>query len=140
MEDLLRIGVVGYSVQQFDEQMALEHLREAYDTLATDYPYHQKVIVSGLTALGIPLLAYQEAVHRCWKTVGIACAKAADYPCFPVDEKRIVGEEWGEESAIFLDSIDVLLRIGGGKQSQRETAEMKARGKRVLEYELLVQK
>ncbi|HLD37442.1 MAG TPA: hypothetical protein VJA86_02555, partial [Candidatus Nanoarchaeia archaeon] len=69
-------------------------------------------------------------------TAGIACSKANEYECFPVDEKVIVGNEWGEESQTFLNSIDVLVRVGGGSQSKREILEAKANGKPVFEYDL----
>ncbi len=134
--DELKIGVVGYSAQQFDKQAAVQNLKQAYDQLEAQYPGRAKVIVSGLTDLGIPALAYREAAARGWRTVGIACSKAASYDCFPVDEKQIVGHKWGAESQTFLNSIDVLVRVGGGNQSVRETAEMKASGRLVIEYDL----
>lgn len=132
----LKIGVVGYSAQKFDESEAIKLLKEAYDFLDQQYTDRCKVIVSGLTDLGIPALAYREAVQRGWKTIGIACSKAYDYECFPVDEKILVGDDWGDESQTFLDSIDVLVRVGGGKQAIKETTEMKSRGKQVIEYNL----
>jgi hypothetical protein len=132
----LKIGVTGYSAQKFDENTARSMLREAYDLIQSEYRNRSLVVISGLTDLGIPALAYREAVSRGWRTVGIACSKAAQYPCFNVNERIIVGNEWGQESPTFLDSFDVLIRIGGGGQARRETEEAKRRGKRVLEYEL----
>ncbi|MBI4148037.1 hypothetical protein HY490_01990 [Candidatus Woesearchaeota archaeon] len=75
-------------------------------------------------------------MRRGYRTVGIACAKAKDYELFPVNEKIIVGDNWGDESPVFLNYIDVLVRVGGGAQSKRETAETKSRGKPVIEYDL----
>jgi len=89
-----------------------------------------------LTDTGIPALAYREAVSRNWRTVGVACLKARQYACFPVDKTIIVGEEWGDESATFLDSLDVLIKVGGGKQAIAETNAFKERRKPVLEYQL----
>ncbi len=132
----LRIGVVGYSDQKFDEIKARKMLSETYDRLDFQHPNRNKAIVSGLTDLGIPALAYREATKRNWRTVGIACSKAEEYDCFPVDERIIEGNEWGDESPKFLNSIEVLVRVGEGNQSLRETAEMKAKGKQVIEYEL----
>lgn len=137
----LRIGVVGYSPpSKFDIQEANKMIKEAFNAVNILYPNRSKAVVSGLTYSGIPALAYQEAVQRKWRTVGIACSKASNYKCFPVDEKIIVGNEWGDESPTFLNSIDVLIRIGGGKQSLREAAETKARGKQAIEYDLVAQK
>lgn len=136
----LRIGVVGYSAQKFDEAEARRMIIEAYDTFDARYLDKSKVVVSGLTDLGIPALAYREAVRRGWRTVGIACSKAANYDCFSVDERIIVGNNWGDESPTFLDSIDVLVRVGGGNQSMNETAEMRTRSKPIIEYDLPAQK
>ena len=137
MIEELKIGVAGYCPpSRFDEDEALRMLREAYDTLEEDYPGRDKAMVSGLTDAGVLALAYREASERGWRTVGIAPSKSAGYGCFPVDEAIIVGEEWGDESTAFIDSIDVLVRVGGGAQSLSEAAEMRARGKRVIEYDL----
>ena len=133
---MVKIGVAGYSAQKFDEDEALRLLTEAYNTIEKEYTDEQKEVISGLTDLGIPALAYREAVNRSWKTVGIACSKARKYACFPVDEEIIVGDEWGDESQTFLDTIDILVRVGGGKQAHSEASKAKERGKRTLEYEL----
>ncbi|MGD1856586.1 MAG: hypothetical protein ACFB2W_20290 [Leptolyngbyaceae cyanobacterium] len=129
----LRVGVVGYSNQDFDYIAALRLIQEAFDDISPDADVE---IVSGLTDLGIPALAYQEAVRRGWKTVGIACAKAFDYSCFPVDDVIIYGDNWGDESHVFLTMIDVLIRIGGGTQSHFEACAAKREGKRVIEFDL----
>lgn len=130
--DELRIGVVG-SEDNFDKSQAKEMILEAFDKLALQHPTRTIIIVSGLTNCGVPALAYGEAVKRNWKTVGIACSREKEHDCFPVDERIIEGEEWGDESSTFLDNIDVLVRIGGGKQSREETSGAKARGKQVME-------
>ncbi|MBT3397686.1 hypothetical protein HOA55_03135 [archaeon] len=131
----LRIGVVG-SEENFDEAEAQEMILEAFDKLDLQCPTKTKIIVSGLTDRGIKAIAYREATKRNWGTMGIACSRAREYDCFPVDEKIIEGNEWGDESSTFLDNIEVLIRIGGGNQSFRETAEAKARGKQVMEGDL----
>jgi len=135
----VKIGVVGYSAQKFDQNEAAKKICDAYDIIDEKYADSEKAVVSGLTDLGIPGLAYREAVKRNWRTVGIACSEAENYDCFPVDETKIVGSNWGDESPTFLDTIDVLVRIGGGNQSMRETAEHKSRGKFALEYNLLAE-
>jgi len=133
----LRIGVVGYCPpSRFDKAEAIRMIREAYNKIDIQNPNILKVVVSGLTNIGVPALAYKEAVQRGWRTAGIACEKANEYECFPVDEKIIIGNEWGDESQTFLKSIDVLLRIGMGRQSIKETVGMKAKGKPVFEYDL----
>lgn len=115
-----RIGVVGYSSWKFDEDKARAILRDVLSLRALHYP--NSVVVSGYTDLGIPALAYQQAVELGMGTVGIACADAKNYPCFPCDEVIIVGEHWGDESPVFLDYIDELIKVGGGPQSEAEYA------------------
>jgi len=134
----MKIGVVGYSHNNIDKEKALKLIKEAFDLVIKENELlnEEIEIVSGLTALGIPLLAYEEAKRRNWKTTGIACKLAYDYECFDVDKKEIVGDKWGDESKTFINYIDVLIRIGGGKQSKEETKMMKILGKKVYEFEL----
>ncbi len=131
--DTLRVGVVGYSDHCFNQTSALSLLRQAFDSLSQTANVE---VVSGLMHKGVPALAHMEAVQRGWKTVGIACIRAFEYPCFPVDERIIVGINWGDESATFLDMIDVLIRIGGSKQSLHEVYLARMQGKYVIELEL----
>ncbi len=132
----IKIGVVGYSKQKFNEREAMRMIKEAYDIIDKRYAGKPKAVVSGLTDIGIPALAYREAVSRGWRTIGIACAKAKNYDCFPVDEELIVGNKWGDEIPLFLKSLDVLIRIGGGKQSMNEVNMFRKTGKPILEYDL----
>ena len=139
---IVRVGVVGYSGQKFDETKAKELLHGAFEKIHQQWPHSIIVVVSGYTDLGIPALAYREAKSRGWKTAGIACSKAKDYACFDCDYVEIVGSDWGQESETFLNSIDVFVRIGGGGQSKRETATFKEMIKAkekvfIQEFELL---
>ena len=129
----LYVGVVGFSGRKFDTEKAKQYIKEAFDNLDQSKEIY---IVSGLTALGIPLLAYQEAVKRNWKTVGVACKLAKDYEVFSVDIEKIVGENWGDESQTFLDMLDCIIRVGGGKQSFDEIKKAKEMGIETIEYEL----
>ena len=135
----MKIGVVGYSGAKFNENKARSIIRKAYDlveTYHTTYPDGNYVVVSGLTDMGIPALAYREAVKRNWGTMGVACKKAYENELFPVDHKVISGEEWGDESEVFLFNIDLLIRVGGGPQSLEETQKAKDMGIEVYEYDL----
>lgn len=130
----LKIGVVGYSAQRFDETEACQALDRLFDQASDGR--RDVTVVSGLTDLGIPALAYRIAAQRGWRTSGIACSKATDYDCFPVNEKKIVGTNWGDESETFLRECDVIVRVGGGEQSFAEAAQFKARGGVVYEFDL----
>jgi len=115
-----RLGVIGYSGTPFDEKEGRGILKREISLRAIHHPDLE--IVSGLTAIGIPKLAYQVAVDLGLRTVGIACSKAHEYDCWPCDEIVIMGNEWGAESTIFLSSIHEMIKVGGGKQSAAEFA------------------
>ncbi|HVI68952.1 MAG TPA: hypothetical protein VM581_00675 [Magnetospirillaceae bacterium] len=133
----VRIGVVGYCPPtRFDEEEAARLIVTAFDVVANYYAGRSIVIVSGLTNVGVLALAYAEAVKRGWRTVGITSARALEHPLFPVDEKHIVGENWGDESPTFVANIDALVRIGGGKQSHAEARIVASSGRPVFLYEL----
>lgn len=132
----LRIGVTGYSLQKFDEEAAGFMLKAAFQYLKMQHRAENVDIVSGLTNLGVPAVAYQIARDLEFTTTGIACVLAKEYKCFPVDQEVIVGEQWGEESETFLNSIDVLVRVGGGKQAIRETKLASSKGIPTMEFDL----
>jgi hypothetical protein len=131
----MRVGVVGYSGQKFDERVGKIMVGVALNARHAE-SQSDIIIVSGYTNLGIPKLAYEYAKEFGYKTIGVACSKAAQYECFPCDRVHLIGDNWGDESGAFLASIDVLVRIGGGVQSKKECQEAKTLGIPVVEYEL----
>ena len=131
---MAKIGVVGYSGAKFNEDIAKALLAIAFDII--DKEFSDIEIVSGLTDIGIPGLAYEMADKRGWKTVGLSAKEAKEYDCYDVDEEIIVGEKFGEESEEFIKTIDALIRIGGGKQSMDETEKAKKKDIPVYEYDL----
>jgi len=132
-KEQLRIDVVGYSDKKFDKKMAKDLLSDCFDEIEKKNEDKEFIVVSGLTNLGIPALAYEEAVRRGWGTAGIACKKAEEYELFDCDDVRLIGEEWGDESETFLNDISVLVKIGGGKQSKEEFVNAKEMG--IITYE-----
>lgn len=134
----LKIGVVGYSAKKYDTNKAFNLLKVGIRKILRDHKLTTKdiEIVSGLTNVGIPGQIYFLAKQNDIYTVGIACKKAKDYPIFPVDKKIIVGEDWGDESKTFLKYIDVMLKVGGGDQSNKEAHMCRIAGKKVYEYDL----
>jgi len=129
------VGVVGYSSSNFDVELATKFLTEEFDKLFWKYA-HFVNIVSGYTNLGVPGIAYKISEFYDFKTTGIACKRATEYDLYPVDSFKLVGNEWGEESETFLSSIDMLIRVGGGKQSLYECKLAKERNLIVVEYDL----
>ncbi len=130
-------GVVGYCPpSKFDEVEARRMICEAYDQITQENPGKEIIIVSGLTNVGVLAIAYKEAVERGWQTVGIACKQAEEHELFPVTEKAIVGDNWGDESETFLSAIDSMIRIGTGPQSVSECAVVAGRGQKTYEFDL----
>lgn len=133
----IKVGVVGYCPPtKFDETEARAMIQDAYGKIAAHFGGLKIAVVSGLTNVGVLKIAYEEAAKRGWRTIGIACKRAEDHELYPVDEKVIVGENWGDESSTFLERLDMMVRIGNGKQSVQETEHIKAKGKLAFEYEL----
>ena len=116
-----RIGVTGYSSALFEKKQASLLLKDAIkQAIKLNTENKPIAIVSGLTNIGIPALAYQLATELKYYTVGYACKKAEEYDCFDVDSKHIIGTDWGTESETFLENIDAFISIGGGKQTEKE--------------------
>jgi len=129
--EALRIGVVGYSGRKFDEAVARAELSRIFsEEMETREADPARIeVVSGLTNLGVPKIAYEVATEMGMKTVGISASRAltCEAGTFPVDKQIIVGQNYGDESEEFIGYIDVLVRIGGGKQSMAEAARFRER-------------
>lgn len=134
---LVKVGVVGYCPPtKFDEAEARRMIIDAYNKVKATYPEFPIAMVSGMTAVGVLKIAYEEADKRDWITVGVACSKALEHPLYPVDQQIFVGENWGDESETFINGIDGIIRIGNGKQSIAETEQVKLNGGFAYEYDL----
>lgn len=132
-----KIGIVGYSAAKFDEWQARNLLFKVFDDIMSTYGKDEVMIVSGGTMYGIPKLAYFMAARLGYKTGGVICKEGLDDNLFPtLDELLVEGEHWGDESEKFIDTIDALYRIGGGKQSLKEVEMAKQKGIPVVEFEL----
>lgn len=118
----MKIGVVGFSRPQFDAKAARELLSVSIDRFIEGQDEHNVEIVSGLTNVGVPRIAYELAVEKGLVTVGISAKRALTVKSgiFPCDKQIIVGQNFGDESETFINYVDYLVRIGGGKQSRNE--------------------
>ncbi|MEO0896004.1 MAG: hypothetical protein AAFY71_06370 [Bacteroidota bacterium] len=123
----LKIGVVGFSRNAFDKVAARNILQQEFANLRARHPQKVIEIVSGYTAMGIPLIAYELAVEFGFITTGFSAKQANRVRSgrFPVDKVMLHGERFGDESEQFVRYIDALIRVGGGKQSRHETALFK---------------
>ncbi len=119
----MKIGIVGYSSKHIDEQLGIQLLSQELSKITSSSKATGTIkIVTGLTNIGIPKLAYQIADQQHYIKIGISAQQAHQVKCgvYPVDKEIIVGEVFGDESQTFVDYIDYLVRIGGGKQSAHE--------------------
>lgn len=138
----LKIGIVGFSRPQFDHQQATQILKAAIAQFIEQFNADQVEIVSGLTNIGVPKLAYEVAVLQGFVTVGISAKQALKVNCgvFAVDKQIIKGKKFGDESQVFIDYIDCLIRVGGGKQSRKEVQMFREKTQNnaqlLLEYEI----
>jgi len=136
-KNITKIGVVGYSDdKKFDQTIAKALMAIALDIVEKQFKSSQYELVSGLTSCGIPKIAYEMADANEWITVGLSAQEAKKYDCYDVDKEIIRGEKFGDESEYFIDYIDCLVRVGGGKQSIKETKMAKDKGLPVFEYDL----
>ena len=133
---MINVGLVGYSGQEFDEDIAKDLIREAFDWVEQENKGKSFCVVSGLTDLGIPALGYREAAKRGWKTTGVAPEEAKEYDWYDVDDVIIEGKKFGDESEKFLSMLDVFVKVGGGKQSKAEFKKAKEKGIKTWEGEL----
>lgn len=115
----MRVGIVGFSSNEFNKVKAREVIANLFDELNEKYGKDIE-IVSGYTAIGIPLISYVEGAKRGFSTTGIASSKAHKYDVYPCNNVTIIGDKWGDESEEFLSRIDILYKFGGGKQSEAE--------------------
>jgi len=131
------VGVVGYTddwgVWSFDRNRARDLLRAELGKIAADHPGRTVEVVSGLTDMGVPKIAYEVAAELGMICVGFASWKAQENPQVHVDKVILEGAGWGDESEAFLDYIDRLVKVGGGPQSE---AEFKAFAGPKIEFEL----
>ncbi|CAK8722819.1 MAG: hypothetical protein CDV28_1139 [Candidatus Electronema aureum] len=114
----MKIGVVGYSFNKFDLDLAAKMMRSAFDIFVPKNAESENIeIVSGLTNIGVPRIAYQLADRRNFITVGISAEQAFQVHCgvYPVKKQIIRGINFGDESEVFIRYIDFLIRIGGGR-------------------------
>ena len=125
----LKIGVVGFSRNQFDQQDAAQKLDHTIKQIIANYPSRKFEIVSGLTNMGVPKLAYLLADRLGIDTVGFSAKQAfrVHAGIYPVSQQIIVGNRFGDESEEFINYIDVLVRIGGEPQSRHEVELFKAK-------------
>lgn len=110
----LKFGVVGYSLPDFDHRRAKALLEEAFDLLITLHRPENIQVVSGLTNVGIPRLAYELGQARNYRCIGISSRPSSGRQIRSLagyNEQIIVGIEFGDESQAFIDCLDVFYPV-----------------------------
>ena len=137
---ILNVGVVGFTEKDFDEVEAKVSLENIFDDIEADYitnGRHSTIrVISGGTIFGISKIAYDVSSDRGYATMAIVPEQARSYHLYDVDDIVWVGEKFGEESETFVDMLDVLVKIGGGDQSNNEAKMADERDIPVMEYDL----
>jgi orotate phosphoribosyltransferase-like protein len=118
----LKIGVVGFSRNQFNKKEAFSKLKTLLEEIISANENVEIELVSGYTNSGVPKIAYTLADELGLKTVGFSAKQALKVRSgvYPVKKVMLFGEKFGDESQNFVEYIDILIRIGGGKQSRHE--------------------
>lgn len=125
-----------------DEKKARSYLYETLRDVMKRFPAREYTLVSGLKDVGVMQYAYRYAAYLGWHLVGVACEKVKSFRHYPVQEKHIVGKNWGDESAFFTDYAlqsgypFVMINVAGGRQATRETAMIRDAGGTVFEFPL----
>ncbi|MCB9637383.1 MAG: hypothetical protein H6728_10405 [Myxococcales bacterium] len=131
MDVSLKIGVVGFSSPHFDQEAAKQQLEEHLQHVFSVWGVtpEQTELVSGLTNMGVPKLAYQIADTLGMITIGFSAKQALRVKSgtYPVARRIVVGEKFGDESEEFVAYVDVMVRVGGGPQSRHEVELFRAR-------------
>jgi hypothetical protein len=78
------------------------------------------VVASGATNSGMVPLAYEVCTFLNITAMGIAPDQALEYPLSQMQYMLPFGQAFGDESPVFVRTIDELIVVGGGAQSQRE--------------------
>ena len=134
----MKIGFVGYSGKEFDQEKAKEIIENIFKSIdkGTREKLGEIEIVGGTTNLGVNKLIYKESEKYGYKTVGFMCEEGFNYELYPVTKLIVKGQSWGDESEEFLNYIDKIYRIGGGLQSHKEVKMAKEKGIEVIEFDV----
>ncbi|MGB1217453.1 MAG: ADP-ribosylglycohydrolase family protein, partial [Saprospiraceae bacterium] len=131
----IKIGVVGFSRNQFDKKEAYNKLKNLIEYQVEKFGTENIEIVSGYTNSGVPKIAYEIADEFNLFKTGFSAKQALRVRSgvYKVDKEIIYGQKFGDESEAFIQYIDILIRIGGGKQSRHEKALFKSQKENLSE-------
>lgn len=144
----INIGFVGYSD---DSKFDISEARNIIDVIFEDientyctdeYKNTNINIITGGTNLGIPKMIYEKAQQEnnkygnWFSLIGVMAKEGYQYELYPCDIIFAIGDKFGDESKFFIEHLDVLYKIGGGKQAIEELKMAKDRKIPIAEYSL----
>jgi hypothetical protein len=114
----LHLGLHGATLAQM---IADARATICHELAARQQRYGERLMVaSGATNEGVLRLAYEVCAFLNIMAMGIAPDQALDYPLGKMHYVLPFGRSFGDESHVFVRTIDELLVLGGGAQSERE--------------------
>jgi hypothetical protein len=124
------VGVAGFarpwSQMQLSEAEVAQMIADARASLCHELADRQRrygqrlVIASGATNQGVLQLTYEVCAFLNIVAMGIAPDAALDFPLGRMRYMLPFGSNFGDESHVFVRTIDELIVLGGGRQSERE--------------------
>lgn len=128
-DDKLRVGFAGNSGRKSDLGRQKAIINQLL--LSTDSRFHGQIEgVSGMTNL-CGVRAFYEALEDLRiNSSGIMSEKGLGYKLANAQRMVVWGSDWGNESDVFLRSIDILIALGGGGQTGNEIKAALKRGGR----------
>lgn len=127
------LGVMGYA-RPFDDPTAEA---DAETALAAEFDAAREVhggrlaVASGASDLGVLAVVYRLCARLRITAIGITCDAGRAHAIASLDWLVPVGARFGDESALFVDSCDAFLVLGGGEQARREAIGGRAQDKPV---------
>ena len=114
----LQLGLPGATL---DQTIADARATICYELADRQQRYGDRLVVaSGATNEGVLRLTYEVCAFLNIMAMGIAPDQALDYPLGQMQYMLPSGRAFGDESPVFVRTIDELLVLGGGAQSKRE--------------------
>jgi hypothetical protein len=124
------VGVAGFarpwSQMELSEAELAQMIADARASLCHELADRQRrfgqrlIIASGATDQGVLQLTYEVCGFLNITAMGIAPDQALDFPLGKMRYMLPFGSSFGDESHVFVRTIDELILLGGGRQSERE--------------------
>ncbi len=138
--DLYVVGVAGYAGpwQGTPDDPAARRAEEAKEMLRDVLRHRQQehrerlCVVSGATNAGVLALVYALCAQYDIRSAGVTAGQGLEHGLASMHWIVPFGRKFGDESQLFVDTLDELIVLGGGAQSLAEAKMAAAAGKKVV--------